>query len=251
MIDIFSLPLFYISFKPSKAVEDHYKRYGFTNVHHFEAVNGKKLDPDKLRGDNLITIRSYDDLKAGRRVPAGMPSLGAIGCTLSHYELWSMCVKKGWPYIIIAEQDNHINRLDDKIIRDIINTLEKPRGMFLSAKRKKRDHYDKHFYGTHFYFATMDACREMVRNCFPIDVQTDWYIKHLGQQKAITLEGYELSSQKNSVGSSIQAMCMTCLLPQSPWPYIGVALVFIIVIILYIISRRNLSKCRESCSSSI
>jgi len=50
MIDIYGLPLFYISFKSNDDVEQHYVDRGFRNINHFEAVNGKKLNPDRFSG---------------------------------------------------------------------------------------------------------------------------------------------------------------------------------------------------------
>lgn len=35
----------------------------------------------------------------------GIPSLGAIGCTSSHNELWRKCVKENMEHIIIVEND--------------------------------------------------------------------------------------------------------------------------------------------------
>jgi GR25 family glycosyltransferase involved in LPS biosynthesis len=245
MIDIFSLPLFYISFKPSEDVEKHYRSHGFKNVNHFEAVNGKKLDPDKLREDNLITIRSYDDLKSGRREHSGMPSLGAIGCTLSHYELWTLCVKNGWPYMIIAEEDNQIDEITTENAKDISDTLSKPRGVFMSVNIVNEDHR-KHFFGTHFYFITAEACQKLIDGCFPIDVQTDWYMAHMGTTKDVTMEGYRLSRQKFGTVSSIQDICVTCRLPKSIWFYVGFLIFVFAIIFLAIFFKKKWSQCKES-----
>lgn len=218
-IDIYSLPLYYISFEPNKDIEDHYREHGFNNVYHFNAVDGRKIDPNILREDNLITIRSYDDLISGRRCHSGMPSLGAIGCTLSHYELWKKCINTGWPYIIIAEEDNRISRkLSEENIIKIVENISKPKGIFISANIIEQDHR-KHFFGTNFYFASRDACKEMIKYCFPIDVQTDWYIAHLGTTNKIHMGGYKISSQKSGK-THIQDSCITCWLPTNKWVYI-------------------------------
>lgn len=251
MIDIFSIPLYYIGFNPSDKIVRHYSDHGFKNINYFKAIDGRKMDPDKLRADNLITIRSYDDLKAGRREHAGMSSMGAIGCTMSHNELWKKCVEENWPYIIIAEDDNHIIRpLSEKNIQDISDALEKPNGIFISAKRHKFDNYDKHFYGLHFYFLTQGACKVLAEYCFPIDVQTDWYIKHLAQQGAVNVEGYNISEQRRGLGnSSIQTTCFTCMLPRSPWFYIGVILFGLFLLSLNFILGKKLKTCQDTLSS--
>ncbi len=144
-------------------------------------------------------------------------------------------ISYNWPAIIIAEEDNVISKpLTTEDIENISNTLNKPNGVFLSAKRHNYENDKNHFTGTHFYFATQDACKAMIKNCFPIDVQTDWYIKHLGNQKEINLEGYEISNQKNRVGTSIQDSCFICNLPKNNSFYIFIIALCIVILFIFI-----------------
>lgn len=246
MVDIFSIPLFYISFNRSKEIEQHYHDYGFKNVNHFNAVNGKKFDIDKLRQNNVITIRSYDDLKSGRRQHSGMPSLGAIGCTLSHYELWKLCIENNWPFIIIAEQDNRMSRiLTNEDVRDITSSITKPTGMFLSTSISQQDHR-KHFFGTHFYIASLEACKVLVQNCLPIDVQTDWYISHLGTTNDISIEGYRISHQKGFSTNIQTDNCLICRMPTGKLFYISIILLVVILVVLIFYFMKKLRQCRYS-----
>ena len=231
-LDIFSIPLYYISFKKNKNVEDHYNYHGFKNVDHFQAIDGRKLDPKELLKNGFITIRSYDDLMSGRTEHCGLPTLGAVGCTLSHYNLWRLCLEKNMPYIIIAEEDNEMYRdLTKNDIKNIKSTLSKDKPLFISSNIKKIDHRN-HFFGTNFYITSIDACEQLVKKCFPMDVQTDWYMSNLSTMGDITLEGYKISDQTTPFGkSSIQTLCVTCILPKGKNFYF----IFLFVLLLIII----------------
>jgi GR25 family glycosyltransferase involved in LPS biosynthesis len=240
-------PLYYISFKRSSEIENHYQLHGFKNVNHFPAVNGKKMHLRRLLDDKIISIQAYEDIIYGRETKKGMPGKGAIGCTLSHYELWKLCVKKGYPFIIIAEEDNRITKkLDNKDLNSIKNTLAKENGVFMSnVKRKKKGRV--HFFGTHFYIASLAACKKLIENAFPIDVQTDWYMGHMSRVKYITIEGYPVSDAVAApFTSSIQDFCMKCILPNSTYFYVGVILAFVVLLVLVIVFAVKYKICRNS-----
>lgn len=243
MLDIYSIPLFYISFKPNPDVENHYRSYGFKNIRHFEAVRGKDLDAEKMLKDNKLTIRAYRDLVKDERVQhSGLASMGAIGCTVSHFELWSYAVQKDLPYILIAEEDNRIGKpFSEKNIKDIEDALSKPNGVFMSVKlRKKEPEID--FFGTHFYFLTNGACKALIHKTFPIDIQTDHYIAHMCNVGGLSFSGYPISESVMFKGSSIQNFCFSCIMPRKIGFYIF-TLLFIVLIIFYLLYKWR------SCSS--
>ena len=53
-----------------------------------------------------------------------------------------------------------------------------------------------HFIGTHFYIVSNSACKELIKNAFPIDVQTDAYIAHMDTINKINIEGFSIGAQK-------------------------------------------------------
>ena len=249
-LDIFSIPLYYISFKKKTDIENHYKKNGFKNVNHFEAIDGRKLNATELLKNGFISIRSYNDLISGRREFSGIPSLGAVGCTLSHYNLWRLCLEKNMPYIIIAEEDNEMyGTLTNNDIKNIKSTLSKDKPLFISSNTKKIENRND-FFGTNFYIASIDACEELVKKCFPMDVQTDWYLANLSTVGDITLEGYRISKQTTPFGrSSIQQPCITCFLPKNKTFYFVfiLCLIFLITGTVYFWKRWKKSyKCYRS-----
>ena len=240
-MDVLKFPLYYISFKKKASIEKHYADLGFTNVHHFSAVNGKRLDYDKLLNDRVITPRWYYDLLYGNRDNNGPPGPGAIGCTLSHYELWQLCLSKKYPCIIIVEEDNRIpKKLTAKDFRAIKDAIKKPNGVFMSSHRNKKT---GRIQGTHFYIASQGACKKLIDKTFPMSLPTDMYMAYMDKQKNISVEGYVIGSQ-NTDGwwnSSIQDTRLLTYMPRSNWFWIGMVVLFLalIAIVIFLLSYKK------------
>lgn len=237
-MNFFNIPLYYISFTKNAKFENNFKKFGFTNIHHFKAINGKQLKPIDLLQKKLITVRAYDDLTNGRHQHAGIPSLGAIGCALSHYEIWKVCLSNKWSFIIIAESDCFFRKpLTKKNIKDIDNIISKPNGIFVSEKIKA----NKHFMGAHLYFASFGACKILVDEFFPIDIQVDLFISHMAKISLINLTGYPIID-KIKHKSSIQDKCVKCFLPNKMYFYIVFILVLVLVFIVIFLMKICYSK---------
>jgi hypothetical protein len=244
MIDIFSIPLYYISFVKNTELEIYLKTLGFRFVHHFKSIDGKKFTPLYLKEKKIITIRSYNDLKTNRDQHSGLPTLGAVGCTMSHYSLWKKCLTDNIPYIIVVEDDVLITDLSRNVLKSINN---KPNSIFVSSNIKKQSITD--FIGLHFYILTNQACKVLVKDTFPIDVQTDHYIAHMDTIGKVTVEGFDMANQK-SHKSSIQDTCIKCLIPNNKsFNYmiliLSISIIIVIIVILsilIIISKNSYNK---------
>ena len=242
MIDLYSIPVYYISFNQEKDLEKNLIERGFKEIIHFKAIDGRVFKPDFLVKKNLITIRSYHDLLSGRHQHAGISGLGAIGCTMSHNELWKLCVNNDLPYIAIAEADLYLKDISPETEHKIKKILEKPNSIFVSTKIDKKKIIEK-FYGLHFYILSNAACKELIKNTFPIDVQTDWYIAHLDTLKRINVNGFSIGLQKTHI-SSIQEYSIKCRLPSSQLPYLIFFILFVLLVsvTLYLLYSRNKFK---------
>ena len=245
-----SIPVYYIGFNKNTKLENNLSGIGFKDVNHFKAIDGRKFVVDDLIENNTITIRSYNDLIFGRHEHAGIPSLGAIGCTLSHLSLWKLCVDFNMPYIIICEDDVLINKdLSKKDIKNIVESITKENGAFVSSNLSKEDEIV--FFGTHFCVLSQGACKQLIKYALPIDVQTDSYIANISRRNLINLNGYRIYNQYY-INSSIQIRDLKPGLPKSIWFYMTVLLFIIfIVCVAYILFRKNrickidLKKCES------
>lgn len=244
-INIFELPLYYINFKKNDVLESELKNVGFTNINFFQAVDGRKLNIKKLREDGIITIRSYNDLLNEREQRSGLSSLGAIGCTLSHYFLWKKCVNDNLEYIIIVENDVDLKKITEKELEDIYQILSKPKSGFISTTIKKDNNiYD--LIGLQFNIFSNDLCKELIKEALPIDVQTDHYIAHLKTLNDINVEGFNLFGQKKHK-SSIQDECIKCSLPRNNIFYIIIFIIFLLIILGLVLYFFKYKKCKNSC----
>ena len=235
-MDIYEIQLYYISFNKQQKLENELRNIGFKNINYYESINGKKLNIDSLVENNTISSRTYIDLIDGRHQHSGIPSLGAIGCYMSHYNLWEKCVSNNLPYIIIVEDDVYINKISEKNIDKITNILLKPNSIFISSNVTKNK--ITYFQGTHFYIASNDACKNLIEKAFPIDVQVDYYISYMDTLKKIYIEGFNIFYQKKHI-SSIQDICLKCFLPNNIKEYILYILfiLFILILFIFIISK--------------
>jgi GR25 family glycosyltransferase involved in LPS biosynthesis len=246
-----SIPVYYISFNKNNNLENKLHNIGFKSINHFKAVDGRKFNTDDLIKNNTITIRSYNDLIFGRHEHTGMPTLGAIGCTLSHLTLWKLCVDFNMPYIIICEDDLNIDKdLSKKDIKNIVESITKENGVFVSSNLSKENEIV--FFGTHFCVLSQGACKQLIKYALPIDVQTDSYIANISRRNLINLNGYRMYNQRINK-SSIQVIYIKPVLPKNIWFYMIVLLFIIfIVCVSYILFRKNrickidLKKCESS-----
>jgi GR25 family glycosyltransferase involved in LPS biosynthesis len=243
-IDIYNIPLYYISFKREKDLETHLTYRGFKDIHHFNAIDGRKFIPKDLLNDGKLSIRGYNDLQEGREQDEGLPSLGAIGCTLSHMELWKKCIQQDLSHILIAEQDMYLyDEISPTDVKSIQEVLKHPKGIFVSAKINKKP---TQFIGTHFYALGREACIELMDSVFPIDVQTDAYMAHMDNIGRVHIEGLPIARQKNGFRtSSIQNVCVKCMLPKRVWFYVIIVLVMIFVLAVLTIVYKKLVKCKK------
>lgn len=249
-MNIFDFPFYYISFKPNKKLEYEAKQLGFTNVNHFQAIDGRKFDIDNLLKEKVITIRSYNDLKYKRTQHTGLPSKGAIGCTMSHNKLWEKCINNNFPFIIIVEDDVILPQtINSNTIDRIKKIINKDKGLFMSSNKK----LDNNIFGAHFYIASIDACKELVKDTFPIDIQTDFYISHKSKVNDIHVENFEIAKQKLHK-SSIQDICIKCRLPNGVSFYLIIILLAIFIIILLFLVYKGFRNYRSkftACSSNL
>ena len=237
-----SIPVYYIAFNKNNNLENNLTGIGFISVNHFKAIDGRKFDIDDLIKNNTITIRSYNDLIFGRHEHNGIPSLGAIGCTLSHLSLWKLCVDFNMPYIIICEDDVHINKdLSKKDIKNIIESITKENGSFVSSNLSKED--EILFIGLRFYILSQGACKQLIKYALPIDVQTDFYVGNISRRNLINLDGYKIYTQK-TINSSIQVIDIKPYLTKNIWFYIIILKCIICIVCVALILFRKNKSCK-------
>jgi len=246
-MNIYDIPLYYINFTKNINLENHLKENGFTNINHFKAINGKKFNPIDLKNNNIITIRSFNDLLNGRDQASGLSGIGCIGCTMSHYMLWKKCIEKNLPYIIIAENDVFLpNKFTNEDIEFIIKTLSKPKSGFFATYKSMNNNIIK-MTGLQFYILSNSACKELVKEAFPIDVQTDHYISNLADRNKINIDAKPISKQKVHLSSVQTSTCVKCMLPSNINFYIYVCIGILLLVLGCFAIYKKYKSCIKNC----
>lgn len=192
----------------------------------FDAVNGSRLTPDELNA--CLTPRAAYELSAGRRYPfgwvhEGIPSLGAVGCYLSHVELWKRAADRTVPTLIL-EQDAEPSVSLDRILDAIANiptgvdvallghlTLFKPRVIERFSSKLPRGYHPvqstSDVFCTHAYVVTPEGARKLADQALPINAQVDAYVRFLCTPESgfrMVYHSPSLIHQCDNIASSIQ-----------------------------------------------
>lgn len=232
MLDIFNIPMYYISFKRNLDLEKNMSNRGFSNINHFPAINGKNYKPKNLVNEGIITNSAYIELLQGRQRLSGLPSLGAVGCSLSHYNIWKICIERNLPYIIAVEEDCYMPVIKKYDLFKIRNILKKNNSVYVSTYMLNKKKVTMLML-THFCILSQGACKELVKYMFPIEMQIDAYMAALDTRKIINLDGFFLASQDLFHFSSVQDRKYQYLLPNDMWYYVCMYSISIIIMILF------------------
>lgn len=232
MLDIFKIPMYYISFKRNLDLEKNMSSRGFSDINYFSAVNGKKYRPKNLVNEGIISNSAYVELLGGRQRIAGLPSLGAVGCSLSHYNIWKICIERNLPYIIVVEDDCYMPIIKKYELFKIRNILRKNNSVYVSTYMLDKGKVTM-FMLAHFCILSLGACKELVKYMFPIEMQVDAYMAALDTRKIINLDGFFLASQDLFHFSAVQDRKYQYLLTNDMWYYVSMCSISIIIIVLF------------------
>ena len=164
----------------------------------FEAIDGSELTPGEIQ--SLLTPRAAYELTVARRYPwgwvhEGIPTSGAVGCYLSHVELWKRAASRTIPTLILEQDaqpsvslDGLLERLES-LPRDadlaLIGHLKaiRPFSIDLSSRKSAWGFHQLHplqdVFGTHAYIVTPGGAQKLADRSLPINTQLDGFIRIL------------------------------------------------------------------------
>lgn len=184
----------------------------FRNLKKYDAVVFKNIDDYDSKLLSISALRSifYDKQ---RKTHADLGSLGAVGCALSHFNLWSKIEKDSGMYIFESDAvciENPIKYVNN-FTKDFHILLF---GGFDPVKKNSKQNIIKvnhRFYGLHGYYITYEGAQILSKYMFPIEQQVDSYISDiLLLQKKLNIElniyiiNPGICFQKNDFGTLIQ-----------------------------------------------
>lgn len=168
---------------------------GFGDIRRFDAVDGHKLGLERARA--LMTPRALCELQRQRRgwMPwshEAISSLGAVGCYLSHLELWKRAAERDVPTLIL-EQDAELAAAPAKFNCALTRIPKEAdvalMGHFapfpLSVRRRTppegfhRLQPSSRVFGSHAYVVTPNGARRLIERALPMNEQVDSYLRLL------------------------------------------------------------------------
>lgn len=184
-------------------------------IERFDAIVGKELDPQEY-----ISKNAYDTLqiaeKNGYRKRHSELTRGAIGCYLSHVELYKKLLSDECEYYLIFEDDAELCVKNETILRDAIKNAPSDWDMISFARGYGYSHteikgkYTKyyHFFGLTCYLINKKGARKFLDefNSKPITMQIDSKMSLMIQKGNFVVYGYSdyILEEHSDAGTDIQ-----------------------------------------------
>ena len=193
--NLFTLPTYFINMNERK---DRLKRFMgqpitkyMTRLRRIRAVNGKAIKSFKT--DRRISLMTrFNILRNYRRSHREIATLGAVGASLSHIDVWRRFLASGEPMCLVFEDDAHINTDHFHMAHRLWKTLPDSWGIWILgyyeptmvveeiAKPWRRVHS---FTAAHAYILTRAAAEKLMEEPLPIEMHIDHYMGMCGTMK--------------------------------------------------------------------
>lgn len=157
---------------------------GFSKIERQSAVDGKQIDSEQMR--RLVKPSAYKTLGKIRARDEDLGSVGAIGCALSHYIVWTKVLQSNQPAIVVEDDLTLLDDLDRFVAVKNYKTMSDYDLVWLGYLNLRDNHpqaenigvnpYYGMSYGLHFYYITPRAAEKFLSNFFPIEYQVDSYM---------------------------------------------------------------------------
>jgi GR25 family glycosyltransferase involved in LPS biosynthesis len=196
------------------------------NIERISAIYGKDLNEEYIK--KILSKRAYDNLGRERRDHFGIYTKGAIGCYLSHVQVWLEIVRRNLKYAIVFEDDiaksknYNLNAMNDQIRKSLQyckNNNKKLSCIFFEVDERDSEKIDdnmyklKEFFGTRCYLITNHGARQLLKDCFPLEVQVDNYmcIKARNDDLVMLYSKPFMFTTFCKGDTNIQTLCIDCI----------------------------------------
>lgn len=167
------------------------KKAGFTDVNRYRAINGKNLSQSYL--NKLVVPDAMIPVKRGYRTEHHELSYGAIGCYLSHLNIWKTAKND----VIIVFEDDALPKFDIKTLKDYLNYVPEDWdiilfGAILSNRNRINEYVEKttKFMCTHAYMINKKAITKILDKALPITKQLDFWLSDMASAGEINVYSF-------------------------------------------------------------
>jgi len=184
MIDITKIPIYCINLdkRPQR-----YKAFSSQeglkslNVKRFSAVDGSKIS---LNSPDISNQTKYNILHKTRRAHSQIDTIGAIGCSLSHYSIWKEFLRGEHEYCFVLEDDAQVpvglaNKI--KLVTMVPHSFDVWALSYKLYNKTLNDVSEAwkspvYFWGTSAYIISRKGATELIDQFFPIECHLDNYM---------------------------------------------------------------------------
>jgi len=169
-------------------------KYDFKNIIRFSAINGKNLSKNELT--KIIEPSALKSIFDNYRKEHYELSYGAVGCSLSHFNLWKKLEIDNLDSIIIFEDDTFPSFNFIELQQIIENYAPNDWDIILFGgiynKYKNINNYIHKiysFYQTHAYIINKKGALKLLDKAFPIKKQIDSWLSDLSSDNLVNIYG--------------------------------------------------------------
>lgn len=162
-----------------------------------DAVDGKALDEELLVKNGILGSEGYQSIinskqNIKKRYHYELGTIGAVGCSLSHVNVWKRMVDENINYMLVFEDDAWVmNVTMDEIVNRLTDLPEdwhmymigQPHSILegIPVLGKKNLYKVTRFCGTHAYLINKKGAEWLLKNgrLFPIQQQIDAHLSEL------------------------------------------------------------------------
>ena len=162
------------------------------NYERVSAVDMRKPNMAELYKDDRISLYTKFTIQKKHRCDhKQIDRTGAIGATLSHYNIWKKIIDENINMAIIIEDDMHLmSNFYDSLQKEIEKYNKEFDILNLGYLKNYFSDIDnsKFYFGAGCYVVSKDACEILCKHVFPIDTHVDAYfflLNHFGYIKMI------------------------------------------------------------------
>lgn len=228
-MDIQKIPVFCINLDRRPERYDLFRKQrgvAELNIERVSAIDGAAINP--VKSPYISNQTKINILHKTRRAHGEIDTIGAIGCSLSHYSVWKKFLETDAPYCLVLEDDAQIRVGLAELVKKASTSLGSFDVWLLSYKL-----YDKtllpvgpstgtnvwkspvNFWGTSAYIVSRLGAKRLMEDFFPIECHLDKYMcvkSLLGKLTLVINTSFKTYSL--SYGTDIQLnKCSLCNYP--------------------------------------
>jgi GR25 family glycosyltransferase involved in LPS biosynthesis len=194
---------------------------GFNHIRRVAAVDGKTLNTATL--DHIVSPDARKTLKRPRVRHEELGSVGAVGCYLSHVNVWQWIAQSGQPGIVVEDDCMLTSALKQYSVFKHPEIMCKPYDVVLLGYLVLRSSDTQSsaqdvivpcksmFFGTHFYYITPTGAQKLLKNALPITMQVDSYMgTEMLNNRVNTGVHFPNLSWQRANDTDIQTPCIGC-----------------------------------------